>query len=509
MKRMLFYIVVLNFPVFGDSLKETPRETHPILGGQAITPGMFKSVVYVNVPGAWCTGTIVDSNWILTAGHCVARGGGVGDVQSIAFGRGEDYQQSTRKIGRIILHPQYRSSGIPGFEYDAALVEILEPAPEEFPSVQILSREEEDQLLSSDAQGIMIGYGYTGGSYPPNSPHWVEAPIQTPEDCVRDRGVDPEIAHEHTLCAGTDKIMFRSGDSGGPLLIPISSSILGKQSYAHAGIASIRGWDPQGDQTVSVYARTSSIYDWIQGYISAPRIFPHVFTGNLGRNNSWTEATITNRTSQPCSVDLTFSQGTQGTSTVYFNNQVYPENRLTLSIPPGSTQSIEITSPGGEFIHGSLYIEEDCPLFSLNIQGRYLIQDPQGEIQEVFSISPETSQDWLEGGRCKILASKFGNGRDVGLAFVTSRKGVPAPSGTQLTFKAYTWQGAEAESLSAIPVTGRKTALNPWELEEPRMVEICLDIPEPDSLFRLAIIAVGAKATLGKVQYFTEDLIEP
>ena len=39
------------------------------------------------------------------------------------------------------------------------------------------------------------------------------------------------------------------------------------------------------------------------------------------------------------------------------------------------------------------------------------------------------------------------------------------------------------------------------------MVQICLDNPVLDSSFKLAIIAVGAKATAGRVQYFMEDLM--
>ena len=509
MKKLLVCFALLSFPAFSETLKENQPEIRPVWGGQQITPGTFKSVVYINLAGSWCTGTIIDRNWILTAAHCVVENESeLKDVQGIAFGRGEGYEQETRKIGRVIPHPQYRFRGIPGFEYDVALIEILEPIPEEFPSTPILSRKEEDRILSSNAEGVMIGHGYTGGSYPPRSLFWVEAPIQTPQDCVTDRGANSEIAHQHTLCAGTETIMVRDGDSGGPLLIPVSSSLFGESSYAHAGVASIRSRDHNGNDTVSVYARTSSAFSWVQSYVSAPQIFPHVFSGNLNGNNSWTEAVITNRTADNCSIALTFSQGTQGTPAVYFNNQVYPENKATFSVPPGSTQSVEITSPGGEFIHGSLYLEEDCPLFSLNIQGRYLIQNPQGQIQEVFSISPETSQDWLESGSCKILASKFGNGRNVGLAFVTALPGEIAPSGSQLMFESYLWDGERAGTFPPISVTGKKTALNPWNLEEPRMIEMCLESPE-SSDFRLAIIAVGAKAAGGKVQYFTEDLIDP
>ena len=296
-------------------------------------------------------------------------------------------------------------------------------------------------------------------------------------------------------------------------MVPTSlpDSLFGNElaEYSQLGVGSTRAKDRNDEDRVSVYGRASLVYDWVRETTLTPRILPHVFTGDLGGQDTWTEIIFTNTTSEPCPVTLIFSQGTEDAPPVQFNQAVYNRNRMVLTIPSGSTRMVEITSLGKSFVHGSLYINQDCHTTSLNIQGRYLVQDPQGTIQEVYSISPEDRLSWLGMDHCKILMSRFGNGRDVGLAFVTARPGQMAPSGSQLTFRAYTWDGNEAETLAPIPVTGKKDARNPWELNQPRMVEICLDTVERDSDFQLAIITVGAKATRGRVQYFTEDLIEP
>ena len=516
MKRIFVYLVLLNFPLFGDSLKEPHRETHPIQGGERIPSGSFQNVVYVNMDSGFCTGTLVHQNWILTAGHCVSEDNGarINPVNRVTFGRGESYRVDLFNFGRILIHPQYNARGIPGFAYDYALVEILDGAPEGIKPVPIMNMEQEQEFFArSEREGIIIGHGYIREGSLDLHLNYGKVPVQTAQECREEQGANLLVVHADTICANSDTQYVGGGDSGSPLLVPqtTSDSLFDNESqdYATIGVGSIRIRDRNDVDRVSVFARTAVAYDWIQETIVSPQILPHVFSGDLSGLDTWTETIFTNTTAEPCPVNLTFSQGTQDTPAVQFNNQVHDHNQVTFSLPAGSTRSVEITSLDGSFIHGALYINLDCSSTSLNIQGRYLIQDRQGIIQEVFSIAPETRFDWLKAGDCKILTSKFGNGRDVGLAFVTSQPGREAPSGSQLTFSAYTWDGERAETLAPILVTGRKTALNPWKLKEPRMVEICLDSPELDSQFRLAIIAVGAKATSGKVQYFTEDLIDP
>ena len=295
-----------------------------------------------------------------------------------------------------------------------------------------------------------------------------------------------------------------AGDSGSPLLIPIGSG-----QFVQAGLA-FRSTGGQGSDGVvrlfGLYTRASSIYEWAQNYIGQlkPTILTHVFSGDLNGNDSWTEVIGTNREGRNCSANLIFSQGTQEAPSVYFNGEMHSGNQVTLPFPAYSTRSIQITSPDNQFIHGSLYIEGDCS--SLNVQGRYLIQNRQGEIQEVFSVNPQTQHDWMNGG-CLDLASKFGNGRNVGLAFVTAQRGDVAPEGTQLSVASYDWDWQDGVQLASLLVTGQKTALNPWKLEGSKMIQICRDNPDPNSSFQLAIVAIGAKATQGRVQYFTEDLM--
>ena len=141
----------------------TDVDRHEIQGGERIPSGSFQNVVYVNMDSGFCTGTLVHWNWILTAGHCVSinNGAQINPVNRVTFGRGESYRVDLFNIGRILIHPQYNSRGIPGFSYDYALVEILDGAPPGIEPVPLMSFDQErDFFTRSEREGIIIGHGY-------------------------------------------------------------------------------------------------------------------------------------------------------------------------------------------------------------------------------------------------------------------------------------------------------------------------------------------------------------
>ncbi len=508
MRKIFLLVLLLVFPLYGEGLS---RQSHPIRGGDRTPFGSMKSVVLVSKgDGNACTGTIVHRNWILTAAHCSLKSDLMepSGIRSVTFGWKTSYEETISRIGRVIAHPEYESRDGRSYRYDVALIELLDPVPEGFDPLPLMSRGLEDEMMRPGMTGMMVGHGVIPGGEYMTWLHQAEVPVKLPGPCRSDWGGLPEIVLDSTLCAGTRMKRLTSGDSGGPLLIST-----GRKQFVQAGIAfrSTGGLGSDGlPRLFGLYTRASSIYEWVQSYLSsslsAPVILTHVFSGDLNGNDSWTEAVITNQGESPCSVNLKFSLGTEEAPPVYFDEMIYPKNLLSLSLPAFATRSVNITSPNNEFIHGSLYIESNCSF--LNVQGRYLIQNRREEIQEVFSVSPQAEQDWFSrGGGCISLASKFGNGRDVGLAFVTAKPGDVAPPGTMLEATAFNWDAVYERKLESVPVTGRKTALNPWKLSEPKLLQLCLTGPNLGHSFKLAIIAIGAKATRGGVQYFSEDLM--
>jgi secreted trypsin-like serine protease len=70
-----------------------------------------------------CTGTLVSSNAVLTAGHC-ANGIGVSGSYEVAFGMDASHPTRRVKVAEQALHPRYTAMGAP---YDFALLRLAEP----------------------------------------------------------------------------------------------------------------------------------------------------------------------------------------------------------------------------------------------------------------------------------------------------------------------------------------------------------------------------------------------
>ena len=239
----------------------------------------------------------------------------------------------------MIVHPDYYYEGA-GFRNDAALVEILEPAPAT--PVRILTPEEEAWYAPSGSAATTVGWGRRDdGSYP-RILHDVDIPLWTPEDCLRDSlWKDSEIVHERTLCAGAEGMGTDPGDSGGPLLVALPDD-----GWGQVGITSLGRRGAEGSYP-TVYTRTSALYDWIHQHIDGGLQFSRLDAGQVltsdrsrliflaGNHFEETDAegavktgsyafqshgprtgtlTLTYDDDTSCTVRLTFTSATAGTS---------------------------------------------------------------------------------------------------------------------------------------------------------------------------------------------------
>ena len=297
--------------------------------------------------------------------------------------------------------------------------------------------------------------------------------------------------------------LYRSDGSGppAPYLKPESLLSFGEES-THT--VTVIGADPQDREPFCLSL-------WDGAPCSAPAVFPHVLLGPLGESLASAEIVLTNRDPGPaaCEAALLFHRGTSEAPPVSFDG-LFPEgNLLHATLPRGGASVLTLVAPDAQArLAGalSLFTRSPCTGDSLHVEGRTLLRgEADGEIEEMFSLDAQSSEDWLGDGECGMLTGGFGNGRAERIVLVTAEPGGAAPPGTRLHARAFDLEGNFMGGLASLEVSGSHQVLPRWNLGSPRIIELCLDVPG-ESGFRLAATVIGSKAAGGRVQYFSEGL---
>ena len=221
---------------------------------------------------------------------------------------------------------------------------------------------------------------------------------------------------------------------------------------------------------------------------------------------------LTNRDprAESCEAALLFGRGTGPAGAVSFNGRFPEGNLLRTTVPRGGARILTLEAPAEEgartgAVH--LFTRSPCSDSSLKAEGRILVEDPtSGEIEELVSLPSQPPEEWLGDGDCRVLTGVFGNGRDVVLSVATAEPDHPAPPGTTLDLHVFDLTGKLLHPLTSLDISGRQRVLSTGRWNRPLIIEACLNVPGTASPFRLAVTAIGSKASGSSTQYEVESL---
>jgi hypothetical protein len=310
----LLMLLMLNAPAATTVIAQEPTPTPApdedddvdgqIVGGAPADPGEWPwQVALINGSATefyysqFCGGSLISSQWVLTAAHCVVNSNGapvapssvdivagIYNLSSPAAG----YQR--RDISQIIIHPDFNKTTL---NNDVALLRLASPVTlggsgaAATAAIPLVSASLGD-LAGTDSW--TTGWGYTESSPAfPSQLYEVTVPIVTNTQCNTSYGgaITPSM-----LCAGLPEGGKDTcqGDSGGPLAVYLNGQ------WQLAGVVSWgNGCADPG--FYGVYARVSSFIPWIQANAT---VFADVPASHWARE--YIEAMYLNGYTAGCSV---------------------------------------------------------------------------------------------------------------------------------------------------------------------------------------------------------------
>jgi len=191
----------------------TKASSSPIIGGTLVTANEFPTVVALeSSPGNWfCTGTLIDKNWVLTAAHCI-QGAPNGGVKI----RIDDLDVNDATGGaQVLVAEKYSHPGY-GAEWgeDLALLKLATPVDRQVTPIHRTP-------IAFNTEVKQVGYGVTddqgsGGGI-------LRKLTEHNADCAMTG--DSMISNDEVLCFDPADGGGCYGDSGGPTFVDVGGQL--------------------------------------------------------------------------------------------------------------------------------------------------------------------------------------------------------------------------------------------------------------------------------------------
>lgn len=225
---VMFLLVLLPQTAHAQTRGESddPQPSERIVGGAAVPNGKYPFVTALLDKGygnaydrQLCGGTLIDSDKVLTAAHCVS---GV-DARNLQTATGrtvlDSGQGQVRNVSDLVVHPRF-DAAVGTYEYDAAVITLKRPVSNIQPVA--LATGAQDNLERAGLSATIAGWGNTekqpasgfGDIDYPNRMQEAQVPLVADAEASQSY---PNYVSALMVAAGKVGKDSCQGDSGGPM----------------------------------------------------------------------------------------------------------------------------------------------------------------------------------------------------------------------------------------------------------------------------------------------------
>ncbi|MEW6991084.1 trypsin-like serine protease [Colwelliaceae bacterium 6441] len=227
-----------------------------IVGGTESTPHSRPYQVALLMNGRQgCGGTLISSEWVLTAGHCLDSASTSSlTVQIGAHVMGAGGDGTNHRVSQIIKHENWRGAQSIQSGYDIAVLRLATPASSSVTPASLPTQAIANQIAAVGQNVTVSGWGltYNGSRTPATRLREVALPVISNSSCSSELGVN--VGNGVICGGGPNGKSACNGDSGGPY-----AAQSGGKFYSIGTVS----WG-KACSGATAFTRTTAYLDWIE-----------------------------------------------------------------------------------------------------------------------------------------------------------------------------------------------------------------------------------------------------